>query len=176
MYNRGFTIFFAVLVSSLALAVGLSIYDILVRELQLSQTGAQTQYAIYAADTGAECALYWDFEYSKVNASDLDGSVFATSSNTTEGLPVSGSNINCDNPTGAQDISTNWTVTKTATAATTTFTIYLNGVATNACAVVTVAKNTPIVTNPPQTAIVAHGYNTCSTNITRLERVLQVNY
>jgi hypothetical protein len=34
-YNRGFTIFFAVLVASLALAVGLVIYDLLNRSLAL---------------------------------------------------------------------------------------------------------------------------------------------
>lgn len=60
MYKRGFTIFFAVLVGSLALAIGFSIYELLIRELALSQTATQSQYAIYAADAGAECALYWD--------------------------------------------------------------------------------------------------------------------
>ena len=55
--NKGFTLFFALLVSSLALAIGVSIYDITVRELNLSEAATQSQYAVYAADTGAECAL-----------------------------------------------------------------------------------------------------------------------
>jgi len=58
--KRGFTIFFAVLVGSLALAISLSIYELLIRELELAQVATQSQFAIYAADAGAECALYWD--------------------------------------------------------------------------------------------------------------------
>lgn len=61
-YSRkaGFTVFFAILVGSLALAIGLSIYELLVRELELSQVARESQFAIYAADAGAECAMYWD--------------------------------------------------------------------------------------------------------------------
>ena len=60
---KGFTIFFAMLVGALALSIGLAIYDLTVRELDLSATATQSQYAIYAADSGAECALYWDNKY-----------------------------------------------------------------------------------------------------------------
>ena len=77
MKPRGFTIFFAVLVASLSLAIGLAIYELLVRELDLSQTARESQYAIYAADTGAECALYWDNKAPLLNGAT---SVFATSS------------------------------------------------------------------------------------------------
>lgn len=61
--QAGFTIFFATLVASLALAIGLAIYDITVRQLSLSTTVTQSQYAIFAADSGIECALYWDSKY-----------------------------------------------------------------------------------------------------------------
>jgi hypothetical protein len=80
--NRGFTAFVAVLVASLALAIGLSIYDLLSRELLLSQTARESQYAIFAADTGAECALYWDSKAPVLNGSP---SVFGTSSASTWG-------------------------------------------------------------------------------------------
>ncbi|HVY72678.1 MAG TPA: hypothetical protein VG984_01315 [Candidatus Paceibacterota bacterium] len=60
---KGFTIFFATLVASLALAIGLAIYDITVRQLSLSTTVVQSHYAIFAADSGVECALYWDAKY-----------------------------------------------------------------------------------------------------------------
>ena len=55
--------FFAVLVSSLALAIGIAIYDLVVRELLLASTNEQSQYAIYASDSGWECSLYWDSHY-----------------------------------------------------------------------------------------------------------------
>ncbi len=72
------------LVGGLALAIGLAIYDLTVRELDLSATATQSQYAIYAADAGAECALYWDFKCTASNCGA--GSAFASStSNKTNG-------------------------------------------------------------------------------------------
>ncbi len=57
--QRGFTILFAVLIGSILLAIGLAIFDITVRELRLSSIAREAQLAVYAADSGAECALYW---------------------------------------------------------------------------------------------------------------------
>lgn len=99
--TRGFTIFFAVLVGSLALAIGLSIYELLVRELELSQVATQSQFAIYASDAGAECALYWDTLCTNTGIScictDKDGAgtclrgtAFATSSETLNRNPTTG--------------------------------------------------------------------------------------
>jgi hypothetical protein len=159
---RGFTVFFAVLVSSLALAVGLALYDLLSRELVLSQTTTQSQYAIYAADTGAECALYWD---SKAPLLGGAPSVFGSSSASSWGA----SPINCN----AVDITTLWgTPQKTAAAATTTFTLQI-GAANGPCAKITVAKSG----DPSKTTITSQGYNTCQTGgMVRLERTLQINY
>ena len=187
MNKRGFTIFFAILVASLALAVGFSIYDLLIRELQLSEAGTQSQYAIYAADTGAECALYWDAKYINAGTNNNGGSngAFATSSVDTL-APGAGSGILCNsidissNANNSLIIgnggSNNWNiiydpVTPTV-AATTTFYISLGTAAKDPCVRVEVGKRG----DPPQTIVIAHGYNTCSTGILRLERVLQVSY
>ncbi len=170
--RQGFTIFFAMLIASLALAVGLAIFDLTIRELDLSGTAAQSQYAIYAADTGAECALYWDFKYGTVNPGDIDGSAFGTS--TASSWPSSGSGILCN----GLDISTLWgSPTKTSSAATTTFTISITAPLQTYCATVSVGKFTNgsgvLFTN-----IASRGYNTCdsSSGVTRVERALQVNY
>ena len=48
-----------------------------VRQVLLSGTGRDSQYAFYAANTGIECAMYWDLQ-----ASSTDSFVFATSSDT----------------------------------------------------------------------------------------------
>lgn len=166
--RQGFTIFFAMLVGSLALAVGAAIYDLTVRELDLSGTATQSQYAIYAADTGAECALYWDFKCgSGLCSSSSAGSAFATSS--TSAKPLASTGIACNgiditnaisNPTAAS-----------ASAATTTFTITFSPQAY--CVTVQVEKSEM----PTLTKITAKGYNTCAAaGVTRLERVLQVTY
>lgn len=174
---RGFTIFFAVLVSSLALAIGLAIYDLLIRELALSQTATQSQYAIYAADTGAECALYWDFNAPVLNGSP---SVFATSSAPGNAPPPS-AGVNC----AGQDITDSpvvgipWTTEippRTPTSATTVFWVSLGVAQKDPCAEVTVEK-VSVNGDPPTTKIVSRGLNTCTSGaLIQLERAIEVNY
>ncbi len=181
--KRGFTIFFAVLVASLAMSVGLAIYDLLIRELALSQVAAQSQYAIYAADTGAECALYWDSKFSSVT--DTDMSAFATSSETAAGDLASAGEALCN----GQDITagsiisnfsnlpsngnTGWAIVSDTNQAVTTFQISIGAALTSPCAQVVVTK----VGNPSATTVVSHGYNTCSGGgVVRIERALQVSY
>ncbi len=186
-HNRGFTIFFAVLVAALALAVGVVIYDLLLRSLSLSQIATQSQYAIYAADTGAECALYWDLKFAGISPTDQDGSAFATSSVELASDIGGASGVVCNNQniTQASGISgfqntldnsnTGWYLwpTNNATHATTTFWISTASAASSPCAKIDVGK----YGNPPQTTIVSHGFNTCSAGGTlRLERTLQINY
>lgn len=60
MAKRGFTILLAALVASLVLALGISIFTIAQKQLILSSLGRGSQFAFYAADSGAECALYGD--------------------------------------------------------------------------------------------------------------------
>ena len=58
--SRGFTILLAALVSSLVLSLGISVFTIARKSITLSTLGRDSQFAFYAADTAAECALYWD--------------------------------------------------------------------------------------------------------------------
>ncbi|HUD03142.1 MAG TPA: hypothetical protein VMR46_04010 [Candidatus Paceibacterota bacterium] len=171
--TKGFTLFFALLISSLALAIGLAIYDITVRELQLSEAATQSQYAIYAADTGAECALYWENKYQDGSGNPLNGgtsSAFATSSADTQ-YAVSGVICSGQDIAAAAVAAGTWPQTSDANDATTTFAI--NGATTAApCSVVYVYKSG----NPSVTTVVSHGYNTCATGNLQLERVFQVTY
>jgi len=68
--RRGFVLLFAILITSIVLAISLGIFNIIIKEVQLSASSQESQKAFYAADTGAECALYWD----------IQGRAFATSS------------------------------------------------------------------------------------------------
>ena len=58
--NNGFTLLVAVLISGVLLSVALAIFNITIKEILLSSSGRDSQFAFYAADSGAECALYWD--------------------------------------------------------------------------------------------------------------------
>jgi hypothetical protein len=53
----------AALVASIVLALGTSIYTLAEKQVELSALGRDSQFAFYAADTAAECALYWDFRF-----------------------------------------------------------------------------------------------------------------
>ncbi len=64
---------FAVLTSSVLLAIGLSIFSLTIKELALSSSGRESQAAFYAADSGIECGLYWDISQ-QVFATSSDGS------------------------------------------------------------------------------------------------------
>lgn len=177
---KGFTIFFAVLVSSLALAIGLAIYDLLIRELELSKTATESQYAIYAADTGAECALYWDSKAPPLNGFP---SVFATSSGNGNASPPS-SGVWCND----QDIAATAVVADTwpdtdlsdGSSAVSVFEVSLiAGDSTSPCAIVTVEKTAANPGDPSSTKITSRGRNTSCGAVTgglQLERALEVNY
>ena len=166
------------LAGGLALSIGIAIYDLTIRELDLSATATQSQYAIYAADTGVECALYWD--YKGQGGGCNEGSAFATSSSylgATSGVSCNGQDVSTlgtpptpfnPPPTGW----TPWTVTSTDTAATTTFFISF-APDQPYCTKVEVGKSG----DPIQTTIISHGFNTCASGSTsQLERVLYVSY
>ena len=62
-YNKGYALILSIVVSSVVLSIGLSLLNIVQKELILSATGRDSQFAFYAADSGVECALYWDIGY-----------------------------------------------------------------------------------------------------------------
>lgn len=68
-YKRGFILLFSVLISSLLLSIGLAISNIAIKELVLSSSARDSQFAIYAADSGAECAIYWDIKRGPISTS-----------------------------------------------------------------------------------------------------------
>jgi len=58
--SGGFALLFSVLVSSLLLTIGLSIFSIALKELAISTATRQSIHAYYAADSGREYAKYRD--------------------------------------------------------------------------------------------------------------------
>ncbi len=63
--QSGFTLLFAALISAIVLSLGAAIFSIVVKQVALTSIARESQYAFYAADTAAECALYWDFRSDK---------------------------------------------------------------------------------------------------------------
>lgn len=71
--DRGFTILLAALVATLVLALGISVFSIAQKQVILSSLGRSSQYAFYAADTAAECALYWDVRFGYFSTTSPSG-------------------------------------------------------------------------------------------------------
>ncbi|MDP2676437.1 MAG: hypothetical protein Q8O83_02005 [bacterium] len=59
--TNGFTLLLALLVSSIVLSISLGVFGIVVREISLSTSARESRLAFYAANSGIECAVYWDF-------------------------------------------------------------------------------------------------------------------
>jgi hypothetical protein len=64
--NKGFALLFSVLVSSLLLTIGLSIFNIALKELAISTASRQSIHAFYAADSGREYILYQDTKLGEI--------------------------------------------------------------------------------------------------------------
>lgn len=150
-YERGFTLLIAVLVSSILLALGFAIFNIAAKEVVLSASGRESQFAFYAADSGIECALYWDYERNAFSASSPAQPECA-------GGETTNYNVDFDSDTGVY---------------TTTFSFALEESLSGPCTDVTVTRRT----DPTRTIVVAAGYNTCvTTNPRRIERAIRVQY
>ena len=174
--KAGFTLFVAMVVSSLLLAVGFSISNIILKQLLLAGSGKDSQVAFYAADSGAECAQFWDAKAANGDPLTADGP-FATSTTAPD------FNMKCG--TGLVNVMGKVVDTKTAT---TTIAIDYSSSDYKACSVVVITKgfNTVGVDEIPFTKVVSRGYNAprlsgttsgCdTTNKRTVERGLMVQY
>src|SRR4051812_23803804 len=60
--KKGFSLLLAVLLGSLLISVGLGIFNLTFKESIISASGRESEYALYAADSGIDCALYYDIQ------------------------------------------------------------------------------------------------------------------
>ncbi|MSU44697.1 hypothetical protein EXS45_00740 [Candidatus Nomurabacteria bacterium] len=134
--KRGFVLLFAVTLSAILLAIALGVSNIALREVKFSTNTRDTNNAFFAADTAAECALYYDRTPGSPN-------------NYPNAFKASPDSMNCagnsivPTPSGVPDY---WT-----------FVVPKLGSGELGCAIVTVDK-----TNSAQYIILSKGYNTGS--------------
>ena len=163
---------FAVLTSSMLLSIGLSIFNLTLKELELSSSGRESQAAFYASDSGVECALYWDI-IEDVFATSSQSSSFVAGSASCAGQAFVVSEVKFGN----------FATSTFSFAPTNTSPIPDNGT----CTLVTVSKRLDSGTGLIKTEIQSRGYNVgylasggankCSgTDTLKVERALKVNY
>lgn len=166
--QAGFTLLLAALVASIVISLGAAIFQVARKQVLLSGIGRDSQFAFYAADTAAECALYWDFRHS----------LFAS---TTPSLAPAPS---CDGRPMNIPVTTNAPYPYTKTSA--QMALFINAAnPTGYCATVRVLKCQGVIqqstgtctpgstTDPIQTLIHADGYSVGCASIATSPRALQ---
>ncbi len=156
---RGIALLISVIIVSIVLAVSVGVSNIVSTEISLSNTSRQSQLAFYAADTGVDCAIYWD----TINDGG-PGSAFATSSSSQNEIECAGDNFNvggwasCTGGLTGDEPTSPCTSTNDKKAGRT---IWLMEFQNNSCAIVGVLKREN-TSNPPdkyiETFIHADGY------------------
>lgn len=154
--NRGFTLIIAIVAMSLLLIIGYMVVNITSKQFSLTLSERESQKAFFAANSGIECALYWDNNHPSLPTA------FATSSENTiicNGQSFDVGDVGYDNPMEFQ--------------------INLDA----ECVLVSVTKTdtggSPAII---QTNIEARGYNvgsgnaSCQSGSKRVERAIQVDY
>lgn len=150
--KRGFTLLMASLVAAIFLAIAISLVSITIKQIILNSTVRESERAFFAADSGIECALYWDLKGERADGSNKP--VFGV------GPPH---DIECNNntpftvgPPGQNEFIINFP--------------------TGECATVKVVKNSADGT-ATTTTITSKGHNTCDTSDDRrVERGILTEY
>jgi len=162
--SRGFTLLLAALVASIALSLGSSIYTIVSKEITLSSIGQDSQFAFYAADTAAECALYWDSRFNWFSTSTPPATPVAMCDNQPLTLLNPPGRANSYTPTSTMEFEID----------------LFTDVSAGYCADVEVEKGVNQSTNAVTTLIIANGYSVnCSTIDTApdaLQRTVELQY
>ncbi len=149
--ERGFTLFIAIITTSILLMVSFVVANIVLKQINSIYIAQQSQYAFYAAESGVECAMYWDLK-NTTGVSAFDPTIPVS--------PATRSVIYCngiDQTVGG--LGTDY--------ATSTFTI---DPLSSGCVEVSVGKYQTL------TVIESRGYNTCVSGSRRFERAFTVTY
>lgn len=145
--QKGFTLLIAIAITATLLLVSSGIVSVAVKEAFLSASARESQHAFYAADTGIECAIFWDVRNGGAGVSAFD-------TETSTDITCNGSD---PQSVGGSSVST--------------FTFDFESTGNPYCAVVTITKSGGLTT------IESRGYNTCDPlNNRRVERAIRVGY
>jgi hypothetical protein len=135
--SKGYTLLFAVLVSSLVLAIGISILTISRKEFLISTSTRDSSAALWAADGGIECAIFGEQNGAFTTTVDNTGRIGCS-------VPMSITAVNLQTPTASEG---NFTFNARF------------GSSGTSCAIVTVTKYKD-TNNKLKFNVLSRGYNT----------------
>lgn len=148
--NKGFVLLYVIILSSVILAIALSVGNISLKEINFSTSAEKTNDAFFAADVGVECALFNDKSTNSVFTEPAPSS-----------LSCSNRTIDLNHPS-----STTWD-----------FQFSKLNQSKKGCAKVTVNKTDPLTTYIVSKGYNEGGdSNSCQQLDTNIERQLNVQY
>lgn len=167
--DRGFTLLIAIIVTSMLLIVSFAISNMAFKQIVMASAQLESQYAFYNADSGLDCAIYWDLKHQgTTNPSPFDidyptGAIACWATNLSvittgsQNIDLSAGNI-VQSLIGGGGSGNRTSIFKVD---------YTHG-----CAIVRVTKQVDGYTN-----IESRGYNTCDVNSPRrYERGISILY
>lgn len=121
--SRGFTLLLAIIVSSIALAIGITIANLTLKQFLLSGVSRDSEMAFSAANAAVECLRYYDISLADGNTFDVpgDGSAqaevaniqcFGQALNNLESEAVSGDEQRFQATWGTQNTCTDFSIYK----------------------------------------------------------------
>jgi hypothetical protein len=157
------------------LLISFVIVNVALKQLIISNAYQASQYAFYMADSGVECALFWDLKNPNISAfaTSTTGSITCNNQAVTDGtesmLPTWSFICNGQNITaGPSSVIGGPSSVKTGGCGVSIFSINFG----NSCAIVMVTKNADGTTK-----IDSRGYNTCTPgSLRRYERGITTTY
>jgi len=175
--NTGFTLLFSSLVVSILMSIGFTISNITLSQLLLSSSGRESQFAFYNADTGVECAMYYEYRVSHSTGGSFFPPNSGTPPNTVDSFTCNGVTASVISIIMSPDLSS----------ATTTFSINHADPADPTICDKTKPSFKVLVSKTPASApapvgatsvyVQSRGYNTCdASNPKRVERGLYAKF
>lgn len=162
--KKGFTLLVAIVTTTMLFIVSFAVVDIALKLLVLTYSNQESQYAFYNAESGMECALYWDlknpggvsaFDISAPSIIHCNGQTIQTGD--TLPSPPGGSALVGGGGSGNPDSV-----------------FVINNLQPKGCAVVYVRKSQVA---PYDTTVDAYGYNNCTSGaMRRFERGVTLTY
>lgn len=162
--RNGFTLLISIITTSILLLVSFVVINISLKQLVITYTGQESQQAFYAADSGIECAFFWDVK----NPENPGISAFATTSpgivRCNDETILTSSQVVPTNPSQSSRIGGGGTTDPNS--------IFYLTFSNGSCVIVTVIKAAN-----GQTTIQSRGYNTCDLSASRrFERGTEIIY
>lgn len=69
--QSGYALFTAIVLTSMLMLIAYATANFAVKQLLLTTSAADSHFAFYIADSGVECAMYWDLQNGPTSAFDL---------------------------------------------------------------------------------------------------------